>query len=120
MTRARSDKTPGPAQTGVEPARRTTQPPRWTPATRLAFRFAFVYLGLFCLVTQISGSMLANLSVYYRGLGRLWPFRDVTFWTASRVFGVTLAPAEATTSGEPIFFWGEPVGCWQCISAPRQ
>jgi uncharacterized membrane protein YphA (DoxX/SURF4 family) len=84
-------------------AGRPTQ--RWTPATRVAFRFGFVYLGLFCLVTQISGSMLPNLSFYYRGLGRLWPLREVTAWTARHVFGVTSAIDGASGNGEPLFFW---------------
>lgn len=76
---------------------------RWTPATRLAFRFAFVYLGLFSLATQISGSMIPNLSFSYRGLGRLWPMRDITHGVGETVFGLT-ALDDAST-GEPLFFW---------------
>ena len=64
-----------------------------------------MYLGLFCLATQISGSMIPNLSFYYRGLGRLWPLRDVTFWIARHGFGVTPALEDATATGEPLFFW---------------
>ena len=64
-----------------------------------------MYLGLFCLATQISGSMIPNLSFYYRGLGRLWPLRDVTFWIVRHGFGVTPALEDATATGEPLFFW---------------
>ncbi len=80
-------------------------PPRWTPATRVAFRFSFVYLGLFSLATQISGSMLPNLSFYYRGLGRLWPLRDATDWIAVHLFGASSGLEEAIAGGEPLFFW---------------
>jgi uncharacterized membrane protein YphA (DoxX/SURF4 family) len=78
--------------------------PQWTPATLIAFRFALVYLGLFCLATQISGSMLPNLTVSYRGLGKLWPMRDVTHWVGTTVFGIT-SPLDDTSGGEPLFFW---------------
>jgi hypothetical protein len=73
------------------------------PIQRIAFRFGFVYLALFCLATQISASMIPNLSVPYRGLGRMWPMRDVTQWIGQSVFGVTspLVPS----NGEPLFFW---------------
>ena len=77
--------------------------PRWKPVTRVAFRFCFVYLGLFSLATQISASMIPNLSFYYRGLGRLWPMGDVTMWTARHVFGAT--GIEDASGGEPLFFW---------------
>jgi hypothetical protein len=76
----------------------------WSPAARLAFRFFVVYLGLFALATQISGSLFPNPSVSYRGLGRLWPMRDITTWVGQRVLDIeaTLDPAGM---GEPLFFW---------------
>ena len=77
----------------------------WTPVTRIVFRFAVVYLGLFCVVTQISGSMLPNLSFYYRGLGRLPPMRDLTLWIAQHVFGEPIRPEDIGGAGEPLFFW---------------
>src|SRR4029453_979958 len=79
-----------------------SQVERWTPLARLAFRFCFVYLGLFSLLTQISGSMIPNLSFYYRGLGRLWPMREVTFWIARHVGA---AGVDDAVGGEPAFFW---------------
>ena len=48
--------------------------------------------------------MIPNLSFYYRGLGRLWPMRDVTFWTARYVFGAA-GVDDAGAGGEPLFFW---------------
>jgi hypothetical protein len=76
----------------------------WKPITRLAFRFCVVYLGLFSLATQITGSMIPNLSFYYRGMGRLWPMRDLTVWVASHFFGVT-SLEDPATGGEPMAFW---------------
>ena len=104
MTRIRSHKAPALTQTGIEPGRQDPQAPRWTPATLIAFRFGLVYLGLFCLATQISGSMIPNLTFSYRGLGRLWPMRDVTHWVAASVPGIT-APLDDVSGGEPLVFW---------------
>ena len=74
------------------------------PAARLAFRFGVVYLALFCLATQLSGSMLPNLLVEFRGFGRLPPMRDVTEWVGASIFGIPF-PLDATGDGEPLFFW---------------
>jgi hypothetical protein len=101
--RGRSDKTSPENRREIEPA---AQPPlpAWKPITRLAFRFCFAYLALFCLATQISGSMIPNLGFYYRGLGRLWPMRDVTYWVGQHVFGATGVDV-VPGGGEPLFFW---------------
>lgn len=111
MKEKRSDKGASSTATGAAGGAHAT--PSWTPATRVVFRFAFVYLGLFCLVTQISGSMLPNLSVSFRGLGRLWPLREVTTWLAAHVFGTPLGPDEVNAGGEPFFFWVQ--ACWVLV-----
>ena len=104
MKRKGADKASRESQPRSESARQMlSQDEPWTPLTRLAFRFCFVYLGLFSLLTQISGSMIPNLSFYYRGLGRLWPVREVTSWTARNVFGA--AQVDDVAGGEPAFFW---------------
>jgi len=77
----------------------------WAPATRIAFRFGVLYLGLFTLATQFSGSLLPNVSFYYRGLGRLWPMRDITVWVAEHMSDAPVSIEEATSGGEPLFFW---------------
>lgn len=69
-----------------------------------ALRFGVVYLGLFCLATQLSGSLLPNLLVEYRGLGRLAPVRNVTEWVGATLFGIPI-PLESHLDGEPLFFW---------------
>ena len=77
-------------------------PAAWSPATRAIFRFGVLYLGLFTLATQFSGSLLPNLSFYYRGLGRLPPMRDITLWIGERVAGAPVPIEEATSGGEPL------------------
>jgi hypothetical protein len=69
-----------------------------------AFRFGVAYLTLFALATQISGSLLANPWFTYRGLGRLWPMRDITHWTARTVFGIE-TPLDDVSGGDTVFFW---------------
>ena len=75
-----------------------------TSVQRVAFRFGVVYLTLFCLVTQISGSLIPNPWFTYRGLGRLWPMRGITHWVAQTVFGVDV-PLDDVSGGETLFFW---------------
>jgi hypothetical protein len=76
----------------------------WTPARRVAFRFGVVYLTLFGLATQISGSLIANPWFAYRGMGRLWPMREITHWVGRAVFGITV-PLDDVSGGETLFFW---------------
>jgi hypothetical protein len=75
-----------------------------TAPARLGFRFGVVYLTLFGLATQISGSVLANPWFTYRGLGRLWPMREITHWIARTIFGVD-TPLDDVSGGETVFFW---------------
>ena len=102
MTRRRSDKIP--VSPGVA-AGLSTGGPRLASAHSHGVPFQRRVPGLFVLVTQISGSMTPNLSVYYRGLGRLWPMRDLTLWIAAHVLAVTPGPEELREGGEPVVFW---------------
>ena len=77
---------------------------RWSGAALVAFRFGVVYLALFALATQISGSLIANPFFAYRGLGRLWPMRETTHWVARTFFGVDV-PLDDVSGGETVFFW---------------
>jgi hypothetical protein len=40
----------------------------------------------------------------YRGMGRLWPMREVTQWVAAAIPGVAV-PLDDVSGGEPLFFW---------------
>jgi hypothetical protein len=70
----------------------------------VAVRFGVVYLTLFALATQISGSLIPNPWFTYRGLGRLWPMREITHWVARTLFGVDM-PLDDVSGGETLFFW---------------
>jgi hypothetical protein len=60
-----------------------TDKPQWSFAQRAAFRFCFVYFGLFCIATQILGSLIPIPNVDIPDLSSLWPMRQITFWTKS-------------------------------------
>src|SRR5262245_46689370 len=77
----------------------------WSPLLRISFRFAFVYFGLFCLATQIAGSLFQLPASPFRGFGLLWPMRPITFWVAEHIFGVTEPLVYGRNSGETLFFW---------------
>ncbi len=87
----------------------------WGPAARIAFRFCFVYFGLFSLATQISGSLFLIPHIEFRGLGPLWPMRAITFWIAAHIFGASDRLVSAPTSGETVFFWAQTF--WLLIAA---
>ncbi len=72
---------------------------------QVAFRFCFLYLGLFTLATQISGSLLIAPGVFYRGMGQLWPMRTITFWSAEHIFGIHEPAVYTRFSGETVFLW---------------
>jgi uncharacterized membrane protein YphA (DoxX/SURF4 family) len=65
------------------------QAPRWSLATRIAFRFCFVYFGLYCLATQIVTSFYYSADVDVPDPSTLWPMRQIVFWTAAHIFRVT-------------------------------
>jgi len=77
----------------------------WNPLLRVGFRFAFLYFGMFCLATQIAGSLLQTPTSTFRGFGTLWPMRAITFWVAAHVFGVTDQLVYGRNSGETLFYW---------------
>ena len=47
------------AQTQIAELQDEPDIPRWSLGLRVAFRFCFVYFGLFCLTTQIFGGLLS-------------------------------------------------------------
>lgn len=57
----------------------------WPVSLRIAFRFCFVYLGLFCLTTQIFTGMLSTPWSYVPELYTLLPLRQIIAWTAVHV-----------------------------------
>ena len=78
--------------------------PGWHLGPRIAFRFCFVYLGLFCLSTQIFGSLFPIPKLEIPDLSLL--LRPLLFWTADRVFGAKLPLVYAGSgSGDKTFDW---------------
>ena len=80
--------------------------PRWSTATRFAFRFGFLYFTAYVLLTQMLGSLLPVPGVEIPSLGELAPFRQAVQWAARHVFGVA-QPLVVTGSGsgDKTFDW---------------
>jgi uncharacterized membrane protein YphA (DoxX/SURF4 family) len=86
--------------------REAPQTPRWSLATRIALRFCFVYFGLFCLLTQISGGLLPLPNLDISDPATLSPMRQVVTWTATHIFKVTHPLViDMSGSGDKIFDW---------------
>ena len=84
----------------------STTNPRWKLATRVAFRFCFVYFILYSLSNQIFGGLFPIPKVDIADLGTLWPLRQITFWTAKHVFRVTYDLVyTGSGSGDKTFDW---------------
>jgi len=71
---------------------------RWTAATRVAFRFCFLYFGLYVVTTQMLSGMIVAPNWGIPPLEVLPPLRNVIQWTALHVFHVT-QPLVITGSG---------------------
>ena len=70
--------------------------PRWNLGSRVAFRFGFFYLGLFCLSAQVLSGLFPFPNVDIPAVGTLWPMRQITFWVAGHIFHVKLPLAYLT------------------------
>jgi uncharacterized membrane protein YphA (DoxX/SURF4 family) len=84
------------------------QAPHWDTATRIAFRFCFVYLGLF--VIYFCPIWLQYLLFLKREsalvLGGIWPMRPIVLWAGGHIFRMT--PPPSTGPGfDGSFYWVE-------------
>jgi uncharacterized membrane protein YphA (DoxX/SURF4 family) len=79
--------------------------PRWSLFRRAAFRFWFLYVGLYVVVTQILATILIP-GIDVPDPGSLGPARALVEWTARHVFGVS-SPLVVTGSGsgDKTFDW---------------
>jgi hypothetical protein len=93
-------------QTQSEPVASGIQAVRWNLGLRIAFRFGFVYFGLFCVVTQILGGLFPIPKIEVPDLASLPPVRPIVLWAADHIFGIKhpLLYAE-TGSGDRTFDW---------------
>ena len=89
----------------VQPVKDTLQVPPWNRLTRVAFRFCFVYFGLYSFATPIVGGLILFPNFSFPNLGTHWPLRQITFWVAAHLFGVTSPLVYAGNSGDTTFHW---------------
>src|SRR5271154_616020 len=78
----------------------------WSLGLRVAFRFCFVYFGLYCIYTQVFGGLISIPKMESIDLSSLSPMRQIIFWTAAHVFRAKL-PLVFTDSGsgDKTFDW---------------
>ncbi|MGB3485393.1 MAG: DoxX family protein [Mycobacterium sp.] len=82
---------------------------RWNPLTRIAFRFTFVYFGLFCLVfaqilfvfTGVLGGLLPDTAV----LSQLVFLTPLLGWVGRTVFGTDVTLHVDSGSGDQAVIW---------------
>lgn len=93
-------------QLQTESVQRDLPIPHWSSATRVAFRFCFVYFGLYCLLTQISTGLVPLPNVDIPDPSSLTPVRQIVIWAASHIFRITKPLIYAETgSGDRTFDW---------------
>lgn len=93
-------------QVPIAEIRQELHEPEWSLARRVAFRFCFVYLGLYCLGTQIFGGLFLIPKVEVTDPAALWPMRQIIFWTAAHIFHAKLPLVYADSgSGDKTFDW---------------
>ena len=78
---------------------------RWSLATRVAFRFCFVYFALYSLATQIVGGLLLVPGFSFPAWARSGRCAQITSWFATHLFGVTAPLVYTGNSGDTISIW---------------
>lgn len=92
------------ATEGPESARRA----RWNPLTRIAFRFCFLYFGLYCLLTppivyELAGPLGRKLG-YDAQFWHIRKLQPALNWVGQELFGTT-AQLYPTRVGDQTIFW---------------
>jgi hypothetical protein len=83
-----------------------TEADRWGFASRVAYRFSFLYIALYCLLTQILTGLLPIPNLEVPDLGTLPPFRQFVLWTAENVFRYKQRVVySGSGSGDKVFDW---------------
>jgi hypothetical protein len=98
--------TPPPASVPVQPEPIVEAPVRWSVATRVAFRFCFIYFTLYALTTQMLGGFWIIPKLQPPDMGATgWMLRPID-WTASHVFHVSSQYIRVNTgSGDKMIDW---------------
>ncbi|WP_454792191.1 DoxX family protein [Mycolicibacterium lutetiense] len=105
VTRQLSEKPPtDPLDTDAE-----TPPQPWPGVTKIAFRFCFLYFGLFCLLfAQITFAFLGVVSRWLPEQAVMWQMTvlgPVLRWVGSHVFGVEAVLHRDSGSGDQAAIW---------------
>jgi hypothetical protein len=78
---------------------------RWSLASRIVFRFCFVYFGLYCLFNQIITALIP-VTADIPDPSTLWPMCPIVLWTAAHIFRVTKPLVyTGSGSGDKTFDW---------------
>jgi uncharacterized membrane protein YphA (DoxX/SURF4 family) len=78
----------------------------WSLATRVAFRFCFLYFGLYCLSTQIITSLVVSAIYELPDPSSVFPLKQIITWTAAHVFHVkTQLVFTGSGSGDKTVDW---------------
>lgn len=90
---------------------------QWAFPARIAFRFFFVYIGIYVLIgsSMLTGVIIPSANI--PALGDVGPLRRMVEWTAARLFGAT-RPLVVTGSGsgDKTFDWAQAF-CFLVIAA---
>jgi len=90
----------------IAPLNPESQSLHWSLATRIAFRFCFIYFGLFCLSTQVLAGLFPIPNVDTPDLQSLPPIRPIILWVAAHILRVTRPIVYTDTgSGDRTFDW---------------
>jgi hypothetical protein len=78
----------------------------WNLFARVAFRFGFVYLVLYCLTSQVISELIPIPKLDIPDFGLLWPMRQLVFWVAAHIFHVSHPLVfTGSGSGDKTFDW---------------
>ena len=102
--------------TAIETAPAQAATTEWSSPKRIAFRFCFVYFGLYGVAALLPGG-LPIPKVEIPDPFTLWPFRQIVFWIAAHLFGATLPLVyTGSGSGDKTYDWVE-VFCLLLVAA---
>ena len=77
---------------------------RWPLFLRVAFRFCFLYFGLFCVFDQPLGSFFPMLDI--DSFDTFWPVRQIVFWVGAHIFHADLPLVyTGSGSGDKVYDW---------------
>ena len=77
-----------------------------TFASRVAFRFCFIYFGAYCLTTQIITSLIPLPNVDIPDPSTFWPVRSIILWSAAHIFRISQPLVyTGSGSGDKTFDW---------------